>query len=178
MDNTFFYLTGFLALACLLVVYYFITQNTFFITKKALRKLPDSFLVINDVKLDNSLELDHIVIGKPGIFLIKIIDKKGIITGDESQTIWLENVKEKAEEFDNPTLNNIKNIGIVRDMIKDINDQVPIFPIVVFHSKADLSDLFSESLTIRANTISNYINRGTDVLDEDQIKDIYKRLDS
>lgn len=166
--------------AALSIAYFFISQNTGRQVKKELNALPKSHEIIDDIDLsiegEIALHLDYIVIGKPGIYLITIIDRKGIITGDESQPKWKEMKKENVESFDNPTFLNVRKIQSVRRITDDYEANIPIYPLVVFHKKANLNDLFSESLIIKANSIKNYINSDAEILSEERVEEIVKKL--
>ncbi|MFP4457574.1 MAG: nuclease-related domain-containing protein [Clostridia bacterium] len=169
-----------LAVVILIAMYFIVNQSTYRVTEKELNTLPEPYKVIDDLELDiddeNTLHIDHIVVGKPGIYLINIIDRKGIITGDESQPKWKETIGDKIEEFDNPTFSNIKKMHLIREKLGDSEGSIPISSIVVFHKKADLNDLFSESLTIRANALKNYINSELDNLSVEKINEVVKDL--
>src|SRR6056297_631733 len=145
----------------LLSIYFVVNQSTYRVTKKELDTLPNSYKIVDDINLvdkdGEKIHLDYAVIGKPGIYLISIIDRKGVIVGDESQSKWRETIGNRVEEFNNPTFTNMKKMHLLRKEIEDFDGSIPIYPLAVFHKKADLNDLFSESLTIRANSISNYI---------------------
>jgi hypothetical protein len=173
------YVIVILILIVLSLIYYFFTQNTYQVTKKELRKLPESYEIIEKVILESDKEsfmIDNIVIGKSGVYLLNIIDRKGIIIGDESQEKWKETKGEQVEEFNNPIFKNLIIRRLVREKIEDKSAKIPMHSLVLFHKKANLNDLFSESLTIRANSVLNYIKDDKEVLTEEQIKNISQKL--
>ena len=173
------YLIIILVAIAIVAIYFVISQNTYQVTKKELNKLPNSYKMVNNVTLESdgeSFKIDYVVIGKPGIYLLNIIDRKGVIIGDESQEKWKETNGDKVEEFNNPIFKNLKIRSLVRKKIDDLSAKIPMHNLVLFHKKANLNDLFSESLTIRANALQNYISDDKQILNEEQINNIFEKF--
>jgi hypothetical protein len=162
------------------LAYFIISKNTHQTVKKELKELPESFKVISGLTLagenNDSFKIDYIVIGNSGIYFLSIIDRKGIITGDESQEKWKEQTKRNIEEFSNPMYNNMKKMSAFRRIIGDSAGKIPISNIAIFHIKADINSLFSESLTIRANALGRYIDTTKDIISRAEINEIHKKL--
>ena len=180
MDDILIILVAGVAILALGLAYFIISKNTHQTVKKELKKLPDSFKVISGLTLvgDNSdsFKVDYIVIGISGVYFLNVIDRKGVIKGDESQEKWKEQTKRSIEEFNNPLYNNMKKIRIFRKLIGDSEGKIPISNIAIFHIKADVNNLFSESLTIRANALGRYIDTTSEIISRDEINEIHKKL--
>ncbi len=166
--------------AIFLGIMYSVSQNTYKITREALKSLSDSFEILERVKVvgesNNSFIIDYVVMSKKGIYLLKIIDREGIITGDDSQTKWKEELASGVEEFDNPIRNIIKIIKGIRNELGDIAADIPIYPIVVFPKKADLSNSFSDALVIKANEIKKHIKGDEEAITDEQVNRVRERL--
>jgi len=166
--------------AIFLGIMYSVSQNTYKITREALKSLSDSFEILERVKVvgesNNSFIIDYVVMSKKGIYLLKIIDREGIITGDDSQTKWKEELASGVVEFDNPIRNIIKIIKGIRNELGDIAADIPIYPIVVFPKKADLSNSFSDALVIKANEIKKHIKGDEEAITDEQVNRVRERL--
>lgn len=166
--------------AILFGIIYSVSQNTHRITKEALKSLPDSFEILENVKVvddkKSSFIIDYTVMSKKGIYLLKIVDRKGIITGDESQPKWKEDLKSVVEEFDNPITEVVEFIIGIRNELDDIATEIPIYPMVVFPNKANIDNLYSDALVIRANEIINLIKSDKETMTKEQLESAMERL--
>ena len=63
------------------------------IAAKVLAALPDSYTVFQDVEVtyDGKVsEIDNIVVGKSGVFIVEVKNHNGNITGDCEDTYWIQ----------------------------------------------------------------------------------------
>ncbi len=164
----------------LLGVIYSASQNTHRITRESLRKLSDSFDIIEKVKVTDERKktsvIDYVVISKKGIYLLKVVNRKGIITGDESQPKWSEDLISRTEEFDNPIVDIVSIIKGMRNELDDAASNIPMYPIVVFHKRAVLSNLFSDSLVVRADEIVAHLRDDEDAISSEQLEEVKDKL--
>jgi hypothetical protein len=161
-------------------IIYSVRQNTHRITREALKSMSGSFEIVDKVKVvdekNKPFVVDHIAMSKKGIFLLKIVDRKGKISGDESQTRWREEISGRVEEFNNPIEEVIKIIRGIRVDLENVATDIPIYPIVVFHNKADLENLYSDSLVVHANEIKTYLKDDEEIITSKQMGDVKEKL--
>ena len=109
--------------------------------------LPDEYHIINDVYIyvnDKSVQIDHIVVSKFGVFVIETKNYSGKIYGNESQREWTQvfqygKVKNK---FYNPVKQNATHIYMLK---KALAVSVPIYSVVVF-IKADIDEVTADNV--------------------------------
>ncbi len=161
-------------------IIYSVSQNTHRITKEVLESLSDSFEIVEKIKVEGdgnqSYIIDYAVINKKGVYLLKIVDREGIITGDELQPKWKEKLRNGVEEFNNPIVNIVEVIRGLRNDLDDIATDIPIYPIVVFPNKANLDNLYSDALVISANELQKHIKDDEKTITNKQFDNILERL--
>lgn len=109
-------------------------------TREILKKLPKDFTVITNPVIQNrgvTLELDFVVIGKNGVFIVESKNYRGIVCGKTSQPKWKQikhgkggNVYEK--EVGNPLKQAHRQSRRMIEMFRDFQITADIYPIVYF----------------------------------------------
>lgn len=98
------------------------------------------YKVINNLMLEvegKTSQIDHVVISNYGIFVIETKNYKGWILGDEYSDYWTQVIYKRKEKLYNPIKQNYGHVKALRECLKEYNN-VPMHPIVVFTTKADL----------------------------------------
>jgi len=166
--------------AIIFVLSYSASQNTHRLTGKALSTLSDSFEIFENVKLkaegSKSFIIDYVVMNKKGIYLVKVEDRKGTITGDEAKAKWKESIKTNTEEFDNPIKNILLIINTMKNELDGVASKIPMYPIVVFHRNANLTNLFTDALVVTVDEIKAYIKNDEEVISNKQFDKLKKKL--
>ena len=166
--------------AIIFVLSYSASQNTHRLTGKALSTLSDSFEIFENVKLkaegSKSFIIDYVVMNKKGIYLVKVEDRKGTITGDEAKAKWKESIKTNTEEFDNPIKNILLIINTMKNELDGVESNIPMYPIVVFHRNANLTNLFTDALVVTVDEIKAYIKNDEEVISNKQFDKLKKKL--
>ncbi len=109
-------------------------------TLQILKKLPKDYTIITNPEICNRgiiLELDFVVIGKNGVFIIETKNHRGIITGKTSRTNWKQvkhgkNDKVYEKEIENPIKQAYRQEKRMLEMFKDFDITADIYPIVYF----------------------------------------------
>ena len=109
-------------------------------TLAILKKLPKGFTIITNPVILNrgvTLELDFVVIGKNGVFIVESKNYRGIISGKTSSPKWKQikhgkgdNVYEK--EVGNPVKQAHRQGRRMLEMFRDFEITADIYPIVYF----------------------------------------------
>ena len=97
------------------------------------------YIVINDILIrtnKRSIQIDHIVLSKFGIFIIESKDYKGIIYGNKNSNYFTQYLGNNKYKFYNPINQNYSHIKIISDIF-----EIPkncFISIVCFSNKAKL----------------------------------------
>ncbi|QOR34129.1 NERD domain-containing protein [Clostridium sp. 'deep sea'] len=152
-----------LAVIVLAVVIMFLKQDAYKTTRQQLQRLPKDFKIKNHILAKNDkgekIIIEHLIMSQAGIFLINICDHNGKVIGEEPQQKWKVVTKTGQKEIHNPTIDNLYAVKSMRSRINDPEGIVPIYPVVVFGKKADLSEVVTESTVIRATSLVNYLKK-------------------
>ncbi len=83
-------------------------------TGNALRGLPDGYEVFTSVRVstyDGNAEMDHVIIGDNGIFIVEVKNHKGTIVGSEEDGSWTQHkVGRKGGEYSKQMGNPVKQV--------------------------------------------------------------------
>lgn len=114
---------------------------------RRLRRLPrNDYIVINDLFLYKdkwTSQIDHVVIGKAGLFVIETKTMKGWIHGNENSQYWYQTIYKHKNRIFNPILQNGSHIKALKAVLREF-PQIQYFPIVVFSGQAVLKNVTSE----------------------------------
>lgn len=140
----------FIALGVVMAVIYLIYRKRFFILKAGvkgekktldfLEELPKSYTVITNPVIRNrgaEIELDFVVIGENGVFIVETKNYSGIIHGKTSQNSWKQikhskNNKVYEKEVKNPARQVARQAGKMRELLIDLDVSADVFPILFF----------------------------------------------
>lgn len=140
-----------------------------------LHLLPTEYYLLDDVYLkvgDNSVQIDHIVISKYGIFVIETKNYKGWIYGNDKSEYWTKNMYGKKYDFRNPLKQNYYHVKSLQTLLGI--PQYKFIPIVVFLDNAKLK-CSTSGIVIHANDLVKTIKRHNNVMfDENELKRIVK----
>ena len=141
--------------------------------------LPDEYRIINDVYIylnDKSVQIDHIVVSKYGVFVIETKNIKGWILGSDKSEYWTKNVYGKKYDFYNPVKQNYSHVKALQNLLKISHDK--FIPIVVFLSQATLKCITNE-IVITSNKLLRTIRNYKDVkLTDNDVNRIVMELSS
>lgn len=120
---------------------------------KYLKKLPDNYIVLNNILLQNNIhstQIDHIVFSPYGIFVIETKNYSGLIKGNETSESWTKTSYGKNYTFRNPILQNQAHIKALKHILS-IKDDRKFIQIVTFSNRAKLK--------VHTSTYVVYYNR-------------------
>lgn len=112
-----------------------------------LKELPKDYTVITNPVIHNRgavNELDFVVIGKNGVFIVEAKNYRGIISGKTSQKTWKQikhgkNDKVYEKEVKNPVKQAYRQGRRMLEVFSDCNIKADIYPIVYFvDSRSDI----------------------------------------
>lgn len=109
-------------------------------TLKILRNLPKEYTILTNPVILNrgvAMELDFVVIGKNGVFIVESKNYRGIIKGKTSKPNWTQvkhgkNDKVYEKEISNPVKQSYRQGRRMAEMFKDFDITADIYPIVYF----------------------------------------------
>ncbi len=109
-------------------------------TLKILKKLPRDFTVITNPVILNrgvKMELDFVVIGKNGVFIIESKNYRGVVSGNTSKQEWKQikfgkNDKVYEKEISNPVRQAYRQSKCMEELFRDFNISATIYPVLYF----------------------------------------------
>lgn len=109
-------------------------------TLKILRKLPKDYTILTNPVILNrgiTMELDFVVVGKNGVFIVESKNYRGIIKGKTSKTNWKQikhgkNDKVYEKEISNPVKQSYRQGRRMAEMFRDFDITADLYPIVYF----------------------------------------------
>ncbi len=109
-------------------------------TLQILKKLPKEYTIITNPVILNrgiTMELDFVVIGKNGVFIVETKNYRGIISGKTSKSTWKQvkhgkNDKVYEKEVNNPVKQAHRQGKRMLEMFKDFDITADVYPIVYF----------------------------------------------
>lgn len=137
-----------LALACLVAFLIFRKQHSILLsgvrgedaTLKILQRLPKSFTIITNPVILNrgiTMELDFVVVGKNGVFIVETKNHRGILSGKTSKPNWKQikhgkNDKVYEKEITNPVKQSYRQCRRMEELFKDFDISASVFPVLYF----------------------------------------------
>lgn len=109
-------------------------------TLKILQKLPKEFTILTNPVILNrgiTMELDFVVIGKNGVFIVESKNHRGIISGKTSKPNWKQvkhgkNDKVYEKEITNPVKQSYRQCRRMEELFKDFDISANVYPILYF----------------------------------------------
>ena len=104
-----------------------------------LSSLPNGYDVYNDVYIEvqgRSVQIDHVVISRYGVFVIETKNYTGWIYGTDQSEYWTKNMYGNKYLFRNPVRQNYAHVKSLENVLRV--PESAFIPIVVFMNKATL----------------------------------------
>jgi len=121
-----------------------------------------------DVSLDdgNTSQIDHIIVSKYGIFVIKSYNYDGWISGDETNPIWIQTIYRTKLRFLNPVL---ENKGDIKALNSYLNLDTEVYKsIIVFALRSILQKVETVTPVIHSYNLVKQIRKQKDILISDE----------
>ncbi len=136
------------------------------------------YKLLSDIMIKNekgTSQIDHILIGKKGIFVIETKDYSGLIYGEEYSKYWTQVINRTSNKFYNPIR---QNYGHVKSLERCIKRNDIFISVVVFTNKSKLKKVKTETPVIQLNKLKRYIKRyKSDIrLSKNEIDEIYNLI--
>jgi hypothetical protein len=128
-------------------------------------KLPDNYIIINDVTIPNgsrTAQIDHVLIADNGIFCIETKSHQGTIYGSETERNWKQ-VKSGGytNEFYSPIKQCMTHTMALKTLLKNNGFNIFIQPIVVFTTDDTVLHITSKTPVLKAEQLPQYITEYT-----------------
>ncbi|WP_300381861.1 nuclease-related domain-containing protein [Clostridium sp.] len=101
-------------------------------------------------------QIDHILIGKKGVFVIETKDYSGIILGGDYDTNWTQILMGHNNNFYNPIR---QNYGHVKALEEIININEIFIPLIVFTNKSNIKNLDTVNNVIQIKKLRKFIKK-------------------
>ena len=142
--------------------------------KNILNKI-EGYKLINDIMIKTekgTSQIDHILIGRKGIFVIETKDYNGLIYGEEYSKYWTQVLNKRSNDFYNPIRQNYGHIKSLERCLKRKNIFISV---IVFTNKSNLKIGTTETTVIQSNKLKKFIKKyNSDIkLSKNEIIKIY-----
>lgn len=117
------------------------------------------YKLLNDILIknqDKTTQIDHVLIGKKGIFVIETKDFSGIIKGEEYSKVWIQIIKGYSNEFYNPIRQNYGHIKALENLTKRRNIFIST---IVFTNKSKLEEVNTDTSVIQLKDLKKFIKK-------------------
>lgn len=138
-----------------------------------LHLLPDEYKIFDDVYLDIngcSVQIDHVVVSKYGVFIIETKNIKGWIFGTDKSEYWTKNMYGKKYSLRNPLKQNYYHVKTLQTLLNI--PQNKFVPIVVFMKGASLKCKTDGIVTTYRKLIRVVRNYKEIVFDDNEVQRI------
>jgi hypothetical protein len=120
---------------------------------KRLKK--EEFEVLHNIMLmkdGKTTQIDHIVVGQTGIFVVETKNYKGWIFGSEHSKFWTQTIYKSKKQFQNPIHQNYGHIKFLEHHLQDYSG--PFYSVIAFSDRGTLKkiDIISEGIHV-VNTL-------------------------
>ncbi len=139
----------------------------------------DQYRIINDVTIpteDGTTQIDHVVLGPNGVFVLETKNMSGWIFGREREANWTQQIYRNKQRFQNPLRQNykhtqtlIESLGLRPEVVK---------PIIAFVGGAKLRTEMPPHVTTGWDYIGYIRSHKDAVLTADEVDELMHRIDS
>ncbi len=138
------------------------------------------YYVLNNVMLkrgDDSVQMDHIVIGRSGIFVIETKNYHGSVSGNENAYKWSHHIGGNHFTFYNPCRQNATHIRVLKSYLRSFGE-LPFYSIIAFPKECHVEADTEETVVIPWNHLrrtirSHFLERA---LSDADARAIYEEL--
>ena len=136
------------------------------------------YKLLNDILIknqDKTTQIDHVLIGKKGIFVIETKDFSGIIKGEEYSKVWTQIIKGYSNEFYNPIRQNYGHIKALENLTKKRNIFIST---IVFTNKSKLEEVNTDTAVIQLKDLKKFIKKypSNININKEEIESIYNLI--
>jgi len=148
------------------------------------RDLDNSYYVLNDIQVRSGFkkaQIDHVVIGPNGVFVIETKNWRGRISGDAADKAWMQKKydDQPMRRIGNPVLQNRRHAEVVRSLLGSAGlADIRVIPLLVFtskHATLDIANL-DESILWPAEVCDAIRRSPGPTLGEDRIDAVLHRF--
>lgn len=137
-------------------------------------KLLNNILVKRGTKTS---QIDHILIGKKGIFVIETKDYSGVISGGDYDVNWTQSLMGHKNLFYNPIR---QNYGHVKALEEILNINEIFISVIVFTNKSNIKNLNTVNNVIQVKRLKRFIRKykSNYKLSKKDIEGLYNKINS
>ena len=144
---------------------------------RRLARLPEEYHVFNDVYIrsgNRSVQIDHVVISRYGVFVIETKNYKGWVYGSASAEHWTQNIYGHKYQLYNPTRQNSSHVGALCNLFRITRDKT--IPIIVFAGSATVH-CSADCYVIYLSQLRQVIDRNKNIqFTDEQVMQMVEKL--
>lgn len=138
-------------------------------------KKKGKYNILNDlligVKKGGTSQIDHVVVGQAGIFVIETKNYRGQITGDSREYEWTQRLHGKENTFENPLKQNRGHIDALKGLLGSQFPELKYHSLVVFPSR-NLLSVDDVRVISRKELERTVLSHTVKLLSEDEVEQI------
>lgn len=136
------------------------------------------YKLLSDIMIKREIgtsQIDHILIGKKGIFVIETKDYSGSIYGEQYSKYWIQMINRNKNQFYNPIR---QNYGHIKALEEYIGRKGIFISVIVFTNKSNLKKVKTETPVIQLKKLKKFIRKyPSDIkLSKEEIECIYNSI--
>lgn len=129
------------------------------VSKMLAKMLPGNMYIINDLTVKfggTSAQIDHLVVGPKGLFVIETKNWSGTIRGDERRDMWeqIPSHGRKTIKVGNPIAQNQRHVDVLRNWLRSRggawNDLYSVVTILSPHTRLEIENQSTPLLPVKA----------------------------
>jgi Nuclease-related domain len=144
---------------------------------EVLEKIP-RYKLLSDIMIkreNGTSQIDHVLIGKKGVFVIETKDYSGSIYGEQYSKYWTQVLNRNKNQFYNPIRQNYGHIKALEEYLgkRDI-----FISVIVFTNKSKLKKVKTETSVIQLKKLKKFIKKyPSDIkLSKEEIENLYNEI--
>lgn len=127
---------------------------------KVLSKI-DGYMVLHDIMLETkngTTQIDHILIGEKGVFVIETKNYDGWIFGNENSKYWTQTIYKKKNKFFNPIRQNYGHVKAIEGII-DNKYKNSLHSVIVFGNGCEFKKVTVDTPVIYIKQLKKFISK-------------------
>lgn len=139
----------------------------------------EKYHLIKNVTLpteDGSIQIDHVIVSRYGVFVVETKNIKGWIFGSPNQKTWTQQIYKHKNKFQNPLHQNYKHTKVLEGLLGLTENQV--FSVVVFVGDSTFKTEMPENVTYGKGYIRFIKSKVQPVLTESEVKQVTSKIEA
>lgn len=125
---------------------------------------------------DGTTQIDHIIVGRYGVFVVETKNMKGWIFGNAKQRQWTQKIYRHSQKFQNPLHQNYKHVKTLQSLLALDDGQV--FSLIVFVGDSTFKTEMPKNVTQGGGYIRFIKSKTQQRLSDAEVQDVVEKIES